>query len=74
MFSACHFICKCKYVNVIKLLLKRTSFRWDTAGQERFKCIAQSYYRSAHGTFHFINLQEKQYNSYTDQQSINFKK
>ena len=24
---------------------------WDTAGQERFKCMAQSYYRGAHGKF-----------------------
>lgn len=23
-------------------------YRWDTAGQERFRCIAASYYRSAH--------------------------
>ncbi|KAI4460879.1 hypothetical protein MML48_5g00006103 [Holotrichia oblita] len=32
---------------------------WDTAGQERFKCIAQSYYRSAHVivlVFDFTNI------------------
>lgn len=29
-------------------------YSWDTAGQERFKCMAASYYRSAHGKFAFF--------------------
>ncbi|CAH0556020.1 unnamed protein product [Brassicogethes aeneus] len=29
---------------------------WDTAGQERFKCIAQSYYRGAHGILIVFDL------------------